>query len=364
MKIHTATFECLTKNEIDAWSEIQRAEPLLASPYFRPEFTQAVAAVRNDVEVAVLKDGTHPIGFLPFQRSRPNVGHPVGGSLSDFHGLIAPSNVSCDPLELLRSCKLNVWHFDHLLSEQRFFSPFVCCEADSPFVDLSNGIDAYLARRKHGAHVVSEFGQKSRKLAREIGPIRFEAHVADPAILSTLFTWKSEHIRRRRAPNVFDYAWVRKLIAKIFEYNSPTFSAVMSVIYAGDTVAAIDFGMRSGPVLHSWFPTYNTELARYSPGLLCWIETMKVAESLGIRRIDFGKGSEPFKYRLMSGVTKVAEGTADLKHRAAMARRACWTARDLIRKSPLAMPARMMSQNVRRVRHWLNARIANQGSFR
>ena len=364
MKIHTTTFECLTKDEIDAWSQIQRAEPSLASPYFRPEFTEAVAAVRSDVEVAVLRIGKRPLGFLPFQRSRPNVGHPVGGNLSDFHGLIAPSNVSCDPLELLRACNLNAWHFDHLLSEQRLFSTFVCCEADSPFIDLSDGIDAYLARRKHGSHIMSEYGQKSRKLAREIGPIRFESHVAERAILSTLFAWKSDHIRRKRVPNVFDYSWVRNLITKICEYNTPNFSAVMSVIYAGDEVAAIDFGMRSGSVLHSWFPTYNTELARYSPGLLCWIETMKAAGSLGIRRIDFGKGSEPFKYRLMSGVTKVAEGTADLKHGAAMARRACWTARDLIRKSPLAMPARVMSQNVRRLRHWLDARIANRGSCR
>jgi CelD/BcsL family acetyltransferase involved in cellulose biosynthesis len=211
---------------------------------------------------------------------------------------------------------------------------------------------------------MSEYGQKSRKLAREVGPIRFEAHVADPAILSTLFTWKSDYIRRRRVPNVFDYSWVRNLITKILEYDSLNFSAIMSVIYAGDNVAAIDFGMRSGSVLHSWFPTYNTELASYSPGFLCWVETIKAAESLGIRRIDFGKGSESFKYRLMSGVTKVAEGTADLKHGAAMARRACWTARDLVRKSPLAMPARIMSRYVRRARHWLDTRTANQGSCR
>ena len=68
MQIHPTTFENLTKGEINAWSEIQRAEPQLASPYFRPEFTQSVATVREDVEVAVFSDGECPIGFLPFQR--------------------------------------------------------------------------------------------------------------------------------------------------------------------------------------------------------------------------------------------------------------------------------------------------------
>src|SRR5437762_931538 len=117
--------------------------------------------------------------------------------------------------------------------------------------------------------------------------------------------------------------------------------------------------MRSGAVLHSWFPSYNVELARYSPGFLCRIEVMKAAESRGIRRIDFGKGLEAFKYRLMSDVTKVAEGTADLRHGAAAMRRAWWSARDLVRSSPLATPARVLAQNVRRVRHWLDAKIAN-----
>src|SRR5437764_897123 len=130
MNINVVTFEELTKAQIEAWSEIQLAEPLLASPYFRPEFTQAVSAVRDDVEVAVLTDGVRPVGFLPFHRSRWKVGYPVGLRLSDFHGLIAPATIECDPLELLRACHLNAWHFDHLVSASRTFSPFVRCEAE------------------------------------------------------------------------------------------------------------------------------------------------------------------------------------------------------------------------------------------
>lgn len=363
VSIHTTTFERLTSEEIDAWSEIQRAESHLASPYFRPEFTQAVAAVRNDVEVAVLKDGSFPIGFLPFQRSRWNVGHPVGLNLSDFHGLIAPTHIDCDPLELLRACRLNAWHFDHLVTEQRLFSQFVCREADSPYIDLSDGMGTYIARRKNGRSLMSEYRQKMRKLTREVGPLRFEAHVADRMIVSTLVAWKSERIRQIRVPNVLSYTWVRKLIDKILDCHSHGFSAVLSALYAGGTLAAIEFGIRTGSVMHSWFPTYNIELAQYSPGFLCRMETMKAAESLGIRRIDFGKGSESFKYRLMSGAVKVAEGTADLRHGAATVRRAWWFARDLVRTSHLAAPARLFAQKVRRVRHWLDVRVSNQRRY-
>lgn len=363
MNIYATKYENLTKEYVSAWSDIQRAEPSLDSPYFRPEFTQAVASVRNDVEVAVLEEGDQPLAFLPFQRSRRKTGRPVGGNLSDFHGLIGSPNVTCDPIQLLRACQLTSWHFDHLLSEQRQFSAFVFREADSPFVDLTDGMDVYLARRRNGRSLMSEYGQKLRKLTREVGPLRFEAHVGDREILETLFAWKSEHIRRLKTPNALDYSWVRKLIETILECQSPDFSGVLSVVYAGDQVAAIDFGMRSRAVLHSWFPTYNVELSRYSPGLLCWIETMKVAESLGIRRLDFGKGTEGFKHRLKSGASRVAEGAADSRPGPAMIRRACWMARDLIRTSPLAKPASSMSQRVRRARHWLALHAANHGRY-
>ena len=59
------------------WSEIQAAEPALESPYFRPEFTQAVAQVRRDVEVAVMFEGSDAIAFFPFQRGPLNIGKPV-----------------------------------------------------------------------------------------------------------------------------------------------------------------------------------------------------------------------------------------------------------------------------------------------
>ena len=56
MQIRTATLKQLTSEEVATWSSIQRDEPELASPFFRPEFAQAVGSVRNDVEVAILED--------------------------------------------------------------------------------------------------------------------------------------------------------------------------------------------------------------------------------------------------------------------------------------------------------------------
>ena len=130
------------------WSEIQAAEPALESPYFRPEFTQAVAQVRRDVEVAVMLQGNEAVGFLPFQRGPLNIGKPVGGKLSDYHGVIARSGAQIDTAELLRACRLAGWDFDHLVTTQPSFEPFATGRGESPYLDLSQG---YEQERPEGA---------------------------------------------------------------------------------------------------------------------------------------------------------------------------------------------------------------------
>ena len=92
--------------EWSRWCRIQSAEPALTSPYFRPEFTAAVAAVWSDVQIGMLRHGADLVGFFPFQRSKLQMGGPVGGPLSDYHGFKCPRNVQCQPEELLSGCRL------------------------------------------------------------------------------------------------------------------------------------------------------------------------------------------------------------------------------------------------------------------
>ena len=66
----------LTDQQISDWSRLQQQNREFDSPYFRPEFTRAVASVRDDVEVAVLERHGQSIGFLPYQRRSFNRGRP------------------------------------------------------------------------------------------------------------------------------------------------------------------------------------------------------------------------------------------------------------------------------------------------
>ena len=164
MNVRLIPAEQLTPAHVAAWAGIQRADAALDSPYFRPEFTQAVASVREGVEVGVLEEAGEPIGFFPFQRGRGNVAQPVGGRMSDFHGVIVASDTAWDPRQLLRECGLAAWHFNHLVAGQEPLRPYHWTVAPSPYVDLSRGWEGFRADQL-AAHR-SSFKRAMEKLRR------------------------------------------------------------------------------------------------------------------------------------------------------------------------------------------------------
>jgi hypothetical protein len=65
MKIHHLPGRRLTDELIGHWRQILSKTPQLAGPCFRPEFTVAVAHVRDDFEVAGLEEAGEILGLLP-----------------------------------------------------------------------------------------------------------------------------------------------------------------------------------------------------------------------------------------------------------------------------------------------------------
>jgi CelD/BcsL family acetyltransferase involved in cellulose biosynthesis len=334
---------------IAIWSRIQEAEPTLASPYFRPEFTQEVAAVRTDVEVAVFDLGGVPVGFFPFQRGMLNIGRPVGSSLSDFQGVIVRSDVDWSTEELISRCRLAAWFFDHALSSQEFLAVHRSTCSISPYIDLSMGFATYQAdRRREGSQTLSSITRKVRKAEREMGPVRLEAHTTSSEAWDAFLKWKIDQYRRTEAVNTFAQAWRLSLLRRILERRDAAFSGMLSALFIGDRIAAVHLGMRSFGVLHWWFPAYNPALREYSPGLILLARLAQASEELGIRRIDLGKGTERYKTSLMSGATAICEGSVVCSRSLKAALQSWRGASRWIRSSPLHPVARMLAGALRR----------------
>jgi len=332
------------------WLDIQERSGVYESSYFRPEFVRAVAAVRDDVEVAVLSQDGQTVGFFPFQRGSLNLGKPVGGKLSDYHGPLLRQTATLDPVELLRGCRLASWDFDHLVTATPAFAPYVSIHDHSPCLDLAEGFATYAQqRRAAGSDAVHKQGQKTRKLAREVGRLEFTADADDDEAFALLKTWKSAQYVRTGLADVFSFPWTIELIARLREQRTADFAAPLTVLRAGDKVAAVALSLRSRGVLHHWFTAYNPELSSYSPGVALLVQLAEQSAGLGIRKIDLGRGDERYKWSLASSSIEVGEGTVACPALGTWLRAGWRRSRDWLASSSLKNTTRLL----RPLREWL-----------
>jgi CelD/BcsL family acetyltransferase involved in cellulose biosynthesis len=350
MNIELKRCSDLSDSDWSLWQAIQESTDVYESPYFRPEFTQAVAAVRSDVEIAVLSDGEETIGFFPFQRGKLNLGKPLAGKLSDYHGPLIRPGTQLDPIAILEACRLASWDFDHLVCAGGGLEPFVKLTAKSPQLDLTEGFAAYAQGRKEaGSDALHRQAQKTRKLAREVGPLQFAVHADDDEAFSLLRSWKSKQLLQSGLPDVFAFPWVGQLLDKLRPHGSPDFAAPLTVLRAGDRVAAVCLSLLSRGVLHGWFTAYNPDLSAYSPGITLFVRLAEEAQQFGIRKIDLGRGEEHYKGRLASGSIEVAEGSVSRPSVGTLLRTTWRKTRDWIAQSSLAPTTCLLKP----IREWM-----------
>jgi CelD/BcsL family acetyltransferase involved in cellulose biosynthesis len=341
MKVTLIPAQELSDDLVLVWLKLRQANPDLASPYFDPEFTRIISSVRDDVAVAVIESEREISALFPFQRERNGLGEPVGGIISDYHGLICAQDFRFSPMELLRQVRLSAWNFDHLPTSQLSFAPFQWSVELSPQLDLSGGYDAYVQeRRMAGSEQIKKIYNLTRRIEREIGPLRFVAASADTASLSAVLAWKSAQYRKSGICDLLAQGWIRQAVDRVLTTHTDGCSGILSLLYAGDRLVAGHFGMRSRRIWHYWFPAYDPEFAKYSPGLILLLKMAEHAPAVGAPIIDLGKGMSAYKQRLMNAWSPLASGRLEPPWHS-FRRRAWRTLRSRLGKSLLGPPARV-----------------------
>lgn len=347
-----APFSAITAKQLDAWTRFCDHDPERDSPFLRPEFVAVNAGVRDHVRVGVVTCDDEPVAFFPFQDDGGQA-QAIAGRLSECHGAIARDDIDWSPQKLLAACGISSWHFDHLPEGQPAFSEFCWGTKPSPYADLSDGYQAYRTGLKRSGSTLSQVERKGRKLQREVGPLRFEPHTDAPEVFDALVRWKTAQHQRTNVLEVMRHEWVRNLLQSVIEYESPGFAGRFSALYAGDELLAVHLGLRSRSTLHIWFPAYNVEYEKYSPGLVLLLHLFETCEEWGISRVEFGPGEERYKQNLKTGDRPVAEGMVS-RNRMESALRAGWYAtKTKIRSSRWRNQLEAPLVATRRLRQWL-----------
>jgi CelD/BcsL family acetyltransferase involved in cellulose biosynthesis len=347
MKINVIPVTELSAEHISAWSRFQRSDQNLANPFFRPEFALAVAAERGGVNVAVLEQAGEPVGFLPFERSRWNIGRAVGSCINQSQGAIVRSDVTWEPREAVRAAGLRSWQFDHLAAAQMAFAPYRFGVGDSAYLDLSQGFEHYhKSRGKSAAKFISHIFQKERKAGRELGDVRMDANAADRAALNRLINWKIDQCREKQVSCVYGADWLVRLNERFLDCAEQDFQGMLFSLYMGDRPAAGLFCLRSGAVLQGSILGYDRELGGYAPGFVLLMRVAQMVNSLGITRISLGKSDAAYKNNIATACDPVTEGAVLSRPSLAPFYRGWVHVRDRLRATPLRGP-------VRRMRRWM-----------
>jgi CelD/BcsL family acetyltransferase involved in cellulose biosynthesis len=303
--------------ELHLWNAHVGTDPQMASPFLSPAFSRIVGEHRSASRVAVLEEGARIVGFLPYERDREQVGVPLGVTMSDVQALIAAPELDCDLTEVVRKLRMREWRFDHLLPGRRATSPYERSHHSSPIVDLAAGREAYEAViRERSANAIKQRDRRARQLERNVGPLRFEWDERDPALLDLLVEWKSRQYRRTEVHDLFAEPWARAVLHDIHERGDPECTGVLSTLRAGDVVVAIHFGVTRGSILHYWFPAYDVDFAKLSPGLVHLHCMLARSPEHGITLVDLGRGDQDYKRRVATGEYLVAEGRIPVRGRA------------------------------------------------
>src|SRR5262249_24971763 len=307
----------LNTGDVALWHSFQRATHGLAGPFLAPEFACAMSEHRSDMRLAILEDGEKVVGFFPFERKAFGIGSAFCYGLSDMQAVVHAPGYEWDGVELLEACRLVVWEFDHLIHEQvRHFAPQEHTPRMSPVVDLTDGWENWIARKK-ASRRIKRSREQERKLVREHGPLRFVVDSRDPRHLEQLMQWKSAQYRRTGRFDRFARRWFAEGMRRLFDTRTDNFSVELSVTLVRDRPAAYCLSLRSNGILAGWFPAYDIDLAPYGVGTIHQRHLLMHAAGNGIRLFDCGAGEEHYKQTFRDFDIALARGM--LRRKAAIA---------------------------------------------
>ena len=349
MRTRIVSIGDISADEIVQWNAWAAPNGTLTSPYMRYEFAETVQWARGDVRVAVFEDEDGLVGFLPHHAPREGVARPVGAPMSDYQGVIAGDYSRFTPKKVVAATGGSALVFDNWYCPMGGHKPSRRGREGSVIADLRGGSEAYFAAQK--AMFKDHFkktARRARAAERDFGPVRVELGDASGEAFAQLSAWKQKQYRDTGKLNVFGINWVQDVLRNLRRREGQEFSGLTASLWFGDRLAAVEFGLVAEDMYHSWFPAYDPELSRYSPGLLLLHGLFEGAGDRGLERIDLGRGGQHYKKYYASYEVPLDQGRF-LKPGLASLGIASWETGE---KAVQALPAPIANLPARARRRW------------
>lgn len=292
----------LNDAELAVWAKLRAGREAYGSPFLSSGYAIAAGEAREDARVLFGMSGARVDLILPLQVSQSGLVRPLGAPMSDVNGPILRTGVdACVLPKLLADAGVaafafNGWRGQDAKPGVRGFAREGCAVAD-----LSRGFEAWLEAQRdlHPKHF-----KKMRRLARQaekdFGAVEVRFGAPGAGEMETLIAWKRAQFVRTGRHDILRADWTRALLKWCAGSQEDDFAGVMASLYLGGKLAAAEFGLRSGDVLHGWFAGYDPAFASCSPGLILQEKLLEEAARAGVKHAVLGVGETHYKHHYMS----------------------------------------------------------------
>jgi CelD/BcsL family acetyltransferase involved in cellulose biosynthesis len=295
-----------------SWIRLRAANPALWSPYFDIRLLDILARYAPDAKLAIARKNGRIEALLPFQGKAGGLARPLGAPLSDQHSLIASQESDVTLPQVLASTGMAGFVFTGLLRpmDGTLKSEKSLCHV----AELSDGVDAYVGWRKANWNdQVKKNERRKRQGERQWGPMRLETACPKTSThFETLMAWKQSKYIETNRHNVLAVPWIKAYLRALYENEDPNFRGEISLLYFGDHLAALEFGLRADSAMHSWLPTFDRTYAQVSPGILLMDAMIEKCGERGITKVDLGIGHDQYKRHASNAPVEVWSGSLPL----------------------------------------------------
>lgn len=289
-------------SELDAadlaqWARLRACDPRFASPFQAPGFALAAGAARRDARVLMLRGQDDALDVvLPMQVAGSGLARALGAPMCDVNGpLVSKRARNMDFGPLLAQAGIAAFAFTgwpgRAPDAARGRAREGCAVAG-----LSHGFGRYLeAQRERFPKHFKKMRRLGRQAEKEFGAATVTFGRTQMDDLARLIAWKRTQYVRTGRHDVLGAEWTRKLLANCALADSDDFSGVMATLRLGGRLAAAEFGLRSGSVLHGWIAGYDPAFASVSPGLILQERLLEAAAASGVTDAVLGVGEAHYK---------------------------------------------------------------------
>ena len=299
----------LTAGQMEGWIAALRDNPLLQTPPLRPELFQIVGRFNSRTFVAVIDEPGCPPVFFPFHRPRrlDSFAGPV--PICDYQAFITPANNHVAVRDVLRAAGLKTWMFENLLAPSEVEAQTTKVGMQPSWrARLHGGFASYAEGLEGTATSFRNTTRKLRVIARDYGDVRFVSDCHDASVLTSIFTWKAQRFNGGQDVP----PWIIDTLDTLRAMRTEQFGGVLSAMYVGDRLVAAHLGIRSGGTLYYWFPAFNPEFSKYTPGYILVILLLQHLQEMDCEILDFGPGGEKYKVYFANAEVPVRRGFVEL----------------------------------------------------